>query len=226
MSGVNANRVVLPVIAVDTALSQTLGIYGSSWLARSGLLVTCWHCLPSLPDGQLLAVARKNARGGYDAHVLRDVQRDPRGFDLATARVDLGAEDQEWPLYEGVSQAGMAVWSYGYPLTDFRVEADGTRTHQMYPRFLQGYVTRRFLGDPPTHPKAELDMHCPPGLSGAPLVFGGTDQVLGLVYGRATVKVPDEDPAPLYHFGLAYDREILDGLIGPATDGRTFSEVM
>lgn len=226
MSGVNASRVVLPIVAVDSAVSGTLGVYGSSWLVRSGLLVTCWHCIPQLPEGQLLAVARKNAQGGYDPHLLHDVQRDPRGYDLATARVDLDAEDQEWPLYSGVAQTGMAVWSYGYPLTDFRVEPDGTRTYQIYPRFLQGYVTRRFVGDPPTHPKAELDMHCPPGLSGAPLVYGGTDQVLGIVYGRTTVKVPDEDPAPLYHFGLAYDREVIDGLVGPATGERALSEAM
>jgi hypothetical protein len=69
-------------------------------------------------------------------------------------------------------------------------------------------------------------MHCPPGLSGAPLVFGGTDQVVGIVYGRTTTKVPDEDPAPIYHFGLAYDLEILAGLVGLATHGRPLSELM
>jgi hypothetical protein len=226
VGGVNASRVILPIIAVDDAASRTLGVYGSSWLARSGLLVTCAHCIPTLPPGQQLAVSRKNSSGGYDPFLLRDVQRDPRGFDLATARVDLDVEDQDWPLYPGLTQAGMDVWTFGYPLTDFRVESDGTRTHRIFPRYLKGYVTRRFLGDPSTHPRAELDMHCPPGISGAPLAYGGTDKVLGIIYGRTTVKVPDEEPAPLYHFGLAYDSEILGGLIGPATDGRAFSEVM
>lgn len=226
MSGVNASRVILPVVAVDSAVSRTLGIYGTSWLARSGLIVSCAHCIPTLPEGQHLAVTRKNSRGGHDGHLLRDVQRDPRGFDLVTASVDLDAEDQEWPLYPELSQAGMPVWTFGYPLTDFRVEADGTRTYQTYPRYLQGYVTRRFVGDPPTHPKAEVDMHCPPGISGAPLVYGGSDQVIGIIYGRTTVKVPDEDPAPLYHFGLAYDREILEGLVGSATGHRPLSELM
>lgn len=226
VDGVNPSRVVLPVVAVDAALTRTLGIYGSAWLVRSGLVVTCWHCVPSaLPEGQILAVTRKNASGGHDPFPLRDVERDPRGFDLATARADLEAEE-EWPLYPGLSQAGMPVWSYGYPLTDYRDEPDGTRTYQMYPRFLQGYVTRRFVGDPPTHPKAELDMHCPPGLSGAPLGYGSKNQVVGIVYGRTTTKVPDEDPAPLYHFGLAYDREILEGLLGAATGGRPLGEVM
>jgi len=159
VTGVNPSRVILPIVAVDAALSRTLGIYGTSWLARSGLIVTCAHCIPSLPRDHRLAVTRKNARGGHDPYLLRNVQRDPRGFDLATANVDLDAEDQAWPLYPGVSQTGMHVWTWGYPLTDFRIEADGTQTYQMYPRYLRGYVTRRFLGDPPTCPKAELDMH-------------------------------------------------------------------
>ena len=226
MTGVNPHRVILPVVLVDAALTRTLGIYGSSWLARSGLIVTCRHCIPDVPEGQRLAVTRKNSRGGYDAYLLTNVEPDSRGFDLVTARVDLDAEDQEWPLYPELSQAGMAVWTYGYPLTDWRIEPDGTRTYQTYPRYLQGYVTRRFLGDPPTHPKAEVDMHCPPGISGAPLVYGGADQVIGIIYGRTTVKVPDENPAPLYHFGLAFDREILGGLIGAATGNRPLSEVM
>jgi hypothetical protein len=226
MGGVNGNRVILPVVAVDAGMSRTLGVYGSSWLARSGLLITCAHCLPDLPAGQMLAVTRKNSRGGYDAHLLRDVEPDPRGFDLATARVDLEAEDQAWPMYPGNVQQGMPVWTFGYPLPDFRIETDGSKTFQIYPRFLRGYVTRRFLGDPPTHPKAELEMPCPPGISGAPLAYGQTDQVLGIIYGRMTVKVPDEDPAPLYHFGLAYDREILTGLRGAATDGRPVGDLI
>ena len=73
MSGVNASRVILPVVAVDAAVSRTLGIYGSSWLARSGVIVTCAHCIPTLPEGQQLAVTRKNSRGGYDAHLLSRV---------------------------------------------------------------------------------------------------------------------------------------------------------
>jgi hypothetical protein len=226
VTGVNPSRVILPVVLVDAAMTRTLGIYGSSWLARSGLIVTCGHCIPGVPEGQRLAVTRKNSRGGHDAFALSNVEPDPRGFDLVTASVDLDAEDQEWPLYPELSQAGMAVWTYGYPLTDWRPEPDGTRTYQMYPRYLQGYVTRRFIGDPPTHPRVEVDMHCPPGISGAPLVYGGKDQVLGIIYGRTTVKVPDEDPVPLYHFGLAFDREIVGGLVGRATGNRPLSEVM
>lgn len=226
MSGVNASRVVLPIVAIDVARQRIVDTYGSSWLVRPGLLVTCRHCLPELPTGQVLAAARKNPRGSYDARELRNIQADPRGHDLATAFVDFDTEDQAWPLYPGVAEAGMQVWSYGYALPDFRVEGNGERTIQIYPRFLQGYVTRRFIGDPPTFPRAELDLSCPPGLSGAPIVYGGTDQVLGIVFGRTTVKVPDEDPAPLYHFGLAFDREILGGLLGPATEGRPLSELM
>jgi hypothetical protein len=226
VTAVNPSRVILPVVLVDTAITRTLGIYGSSWLARSGLVVTCRHCIPDVPEGQRLAVTRKNSRGGYDAFPLSNVQPDPRGFDLVTASADLDAEDQAWPLYPELAQAGMAVWTYGYPLTDWRPETDGTRTFQMYPRYLQGYVTRRFIGDPPTHPRTELDMHCPPGISGAPLVYGGSDQVIGIIYGRTTVKVPDEDPAPLYHFGLAFDREILGGLVGSAARDRPLSEIM
>jgi hypothetical protein len=222
---VRPGRVVLPVLAVDPENKRTTGVYGSAWLARSNLIVTCSHCLPELPQGQLLAVAKKNATGAYDHYLLEDIERDRRGFDLATARVDLSS-DEDWTLYSGVAQMGMTVWAYGYPLSHPRADEAGRVGFHIYPRYLEGYVTRRFLGFPATFPKAELDMPCPPGLSGAPLVLSHLNLVVGLVFGRTTIKVPDEDPAPLYHFGQAFDRETLDELSGPATGGRPLWEVL
>ena len=69
-------------------------------------------------------------------------------------------------------------------------------------------------------------MPCPPGLSGSPLVLVGRNEVVGLVFGRATTQVPDEDPAPLYHFGHAFDREVLDDLSGLATNGRPLWQLL
>jgi hypothetical protein len=226
MNELAPQKYVLPVVTVDLAERWTAGVHGSAWLASSGLVVTCRHCLPSpLPEGHVVAVAVKSETGSYQAYPLYAVEADPRGFDLATARVDLSCDDP-LPLYAGVGKIGMPVWSFGYPMPSLRPEPGLRVGVSIYPRYLQGYVTRRFLGDPATFPKLELDMPAPPGLSGAPLVLRGSDQVVGIVFGRQTVQVPDEDPAPLYHFGLAMDRETLDGLRGAATGGKELAEVL
>jgi len=226
-SGVNAFRVILPVVAVDDAVTTSLGVYGSGFLVRSGVFVTCGHCLPTLPEGQRLAVCKKNATGGYDPFPLSMVEADPRGHDLATARVDLAA-DEEWPLYQGIMVPGMRCWSFGYPLPEVRSEPGQPPTYVLAPRFVRGSVMRRFDGaivGGKKCPCAELDMTAPPGLSGAPIVFEGSDHILGVYFRRNTTKVPKEDPAPLYHFALAYDNQILSGLKGAATGGKTLGEL-
>jgi len=117
--------VVLPIVTVDLAARRTTGVYGSAWLARTNLVITCGHCIPGdLPKGQALAVAKKNPAGGYHPYLLHDVERDRRGFDLATARVELASEE-DWPLYAGVAQMGMSVWAYGYPLSHPRAQEGG-----------------------------------------------------------------------------------------------------
>jgi len=226
-SGVNAFKVVLAVVATDDRCTEALGVYGSGFLIRSGIFVTCRHCLPDLPDGQRLAVCRKNASGGYDALPLSMIEADSRGHDLATARVQLEA-DEEWPLYQGVMVAGMGCWSFGYPLPEIRPETGQPTTFVLAPRFVRGYVMRRFMGaniGGTAFPCGEVDMTAPPGLSGAPIVFDGSDQILGVYFRRHTIKVADEEPAPLYTFALAYDNEILAGLRGSATGGKTLGEV-
>ena len=226
-SGVNAFRVVLPVVATDDAVQQTLGVYGSAFLIRSGVVVTCKHCLPTLPLGQRLAVCRSNGHGGYDPFPLSMVEVDARGHDLATAHVDLAAEE-EWPLYQGVMVPGMRCWSFGYPLPETRPAPGQAPTYAIAPRFVRGSVMRRFNGafvDGKAFPCGELDMTAPPGLSGAPIVFEGSDHILGVYYFRHTCKVPDEDPAPLYHFARAYDNEVLSGLKGAATNGKSIGEL-
>ncbi len=226
-SGVNPFRVVFAVNATDEGVTTALGVYGTGFLVRSGVFVTCRHCLPELPAGQRLAVSRKNDRGGYDAWALSMIEADERGHDLATARVDLDAEEA-WPLYQGVMVPGMRCWSFGYPLPERRPEPTGDVTFAVAPRFVRGYVMRRYngaiaLGRPV--PCGELDMTAPPGLSGGPVVFEGSDHILGAYFGRRTTKVPDEDPAPLYSFSLAYDNEVLAGLKGAATGGKTIGEL-
>jgi hypothetical protein len=225
--GVNGSRVVLPVVATDDALKETRGVYGSGFLVRTGVFITCRHCLPQLPAGQRLAVARRNANGSYEAFPLSDVEPDARGHDLATARVPLDAEEQ-WPLYQGVMVAGMSCWSFGYPLPEIRPEPFGPTGFAIAPRFVRGYVMRRYNGamvGGRSFPCAELDMTAPPGLSGAPILYENSDQILGVYFGRRSTKVPDEDPAPLYTFSLAYDNEILAGLKGKATGNRNVGEL-
>jgi len=225
--GVNASQVVLPVVATDQGVRRTLGVYGTGFLLRSGVFVTCRHCLPDLPADQRLAVARRTDSGGYDAYPLSQIEPDVRGHDLATARVELQAAE-EWPLYQGIMVAGMSCWSFGYPLPELRPEPGGPTAYAITPRFVRGYVMRRYNGASAggdTFPCAELDMTAPPGLSGAPIVYEGSDQILGVYFRRRTTKVPDEDPAPLYTFSLAYDNEILAGLKGQATGGRTVGEL-
>jgi hypothetical protein len=123
---------------------------------------------------------------------------------------------------------GMRVWSFGYPLPEVRPEHGEPPTYAIAPRFVRGSVMRRFNGafvGGRRFPCGELDMTAPPGLSGAPIVFEGSDHILGVYFRRHTTKVPDEDPARLYTFALAYDNEILSGLKGSASNGRTIGEL-
>jgi hypothetical protein len=176
-----------------------------------------------LPKGQFLAAARKHQSGVYEIRPLTQIGHDSRGYDLATASVEFDAEDQAWPLYPGNCEWGMSIWSWGYPLSLKEEKPDGNTALRIYPRFLRGYVTRRFLGDPPTFPQVELDMQCPPGLSGAPIVYEGTDKVLGLVFAHNNTEIGGH---PVYHYGYAFDRELLDGLAGPATNGLPLGKVL
>jgi hypothetical protein len=117
----------------------------------------------------------------------------------------------------------MPVWAFGYPLVRPELEPSGDKGFHLYPRYLEGYVSRKFVA-PNSYPSVELGMPCPPGLSGAPLVIGHTEaEVVGLVYGRETTALGDEPP---YIFGLAYDWDTLAGVSGTATKGKRLADLL
>ena len=115
-------------------------------------------------------------------------------------------------------------------------------TFQLNGRFLEGYVMRSFyyehlrFGRTPSY---ELDMPTPAGLSGAPLVRTGSQDVIGVIYGSndvatieqmAQINTDTGKREPEIHriisFGLAHYTETLRKLSGAATKGLPLYEFL
>jgi hypothetical protein len=76
-------------------------------------------------------------------------------------------------------------------------------------------------------------MPTPTGCSGAPLLLGGTLEVIGVVYGAHQVQaagdsgeVPERVSIFSVTFGLAHRSKTLRAARGPATAGRTVAEYL
>ena len=227
---------VLPIFVMTKEdPSLPLSFEGTGFVLGNGLLVTCWHCVAAtLPDDQVYAVAFEQETGKYSMASLDDIEQDPSGVDLATARVALRST-LGLTIPDNDLAYGTDVWTFGYPLTERRPLSDGQQSFQLAGRYLQGYVMRSFYFDAPNGARVlsyELDMPTPEGLSGAPLVRVGTKQVYGVVYGTNEVALIDQtafvDPESgrrepeiqrLVTFGLAHYTQSLRALCGAATKG-------
>jgi hypothetical protein len=137
---------------------------------------------------------------------------------------------------------GDDVWTFGFPHTQVGTMEDGRLSFRLEGRYLQGYVTRGFIHDPPGFrptPSYELDMPAPAGLSGAPLFKLRTLEVVGMVYGAnetgSIVQMAEEDPKTgeripyverILAFGLAHQEFTLHGIQGPATGDRRLGEML
>jgi hypothetical protein len=193
------------------------------WQARAftfgeGTLVTCWHCVkqPLGPDEFYgIAVRRGSIESPYEFCSIDNLERDHNGADLALGHID-------WMPGRGLTLANDPVlWServetYGYPFplaVPDQVYPDYKALH-FYSRFLRGYVTR-LARDEAERPVIDLDMLCPPGLSGAPVIREDRRDVIGVIF--------EEQITTMYErtviFGRAHHVDVLRSACAAVTGG-------
>jgi hypothetical protein len=232
-------RHILPIYVIpksaDAAEFRPVRFAGTGFVAVPYVFVTCAHCVPDeLPEDQTYAVLRYEAK---TVHRLGQIAQDPSGADLASARVDIPT----WPPFELVATApdvtGLDVGTIGYPGTHPIEQPDGMLRFDQQGRYFQGYVSRAFTYNHPALHRPvrsyEIDMPCPRGLSGAPLVVttpAYRGQVIGVIYGAhppfGSQSEAGEIPLPPTVFALAHYFDTLMALRGPATSDRPLSELV
>ena len=239
-SGVVLAHLVYPLFSLPSAAEMEF--LGTSFVAAPGILVTCWHCVESAVKAGSRICVMSVARTEPAFVVLRDIAQDANGADLATASVNV-IPVGPMPRLSSPIVTPTDVCTWGYPLTRFeRKTPDDPGTYRLEPRYLQGYVTRYFVHDAGRFGRArsyEMDMPAPAGLSGAPLVRVGSDEVVGVIYGTLDVARSEEaatvDPETgvrtpevqrIVSFALAYHTLALAAVRGAATGGRSLSELM
>lgn len=179
--------------------------------AFGGWAVTCWHVVRGLLDeGLEVGINFKDDDGNLVFEAVSFEQRG--GHDIAIAPMSwapLPPLRQGPPLHEG-----MNVYAYGYPLTEQERGVDGVRRFRWWLRLFRGYVVSATILPVEGYREAgvvELDMPCPGGLSGAPLLRdnpaqGGTFEVVGMVQGQVSIT---EGTSPPLVLGRAYARDEL-----------------
>lgn len=232
---------VLPVFeGTDAASSwQPERFRGTAFLVSPYVVLTCWHCVEGAAVGQQLVVAySESPNGSRVAMPLTMIERHAGGADLAIARVEL--PDTMFRLAREDAAFGSDVWSYGYPLTVRRQTSDGAIRFRTSGRALRGYITQAAIIDVPGRGETlayEVDMPAPEGLSGAPLVRRGSNDVVGVVFGQndvATIEhfasvdeetgVKTPELQRVHSFGLAHHSQTLWEVAGEATEGLTLLE--
>jgi hypothetical protein len=218
------------------------------------LLVTCWHVVEHEPEGHGFAAGFSQPDGTYTMVPVLDVSRDVNGTDMATGRLFEPHPNPDMRLLVGpdtraakdplrVPTMGTDVFTVGYPLTaETRDPITGEKRWELHARLLRGYTTRVFDFDRPGFGPVrswEIDMPAPEGLSGAPLIMGGTSYVIGVVYGvNEVARIAEyavDDPATgerrpevlrIERFALATYTDDFRKLAGTATGGQPLSELM
>ncbi len=247
MNGYDPQRDILPITVVSREGYPTpvpiKGGYqsfrGTGFLIGRNVFVTCWHCVSAeLEEEATYAVSvpwsEAQRRSGaappdstYYVLPLHDIQPDPSGYDLATARVELNPVGLSLGVEDSLALSS-DLWTFGYPLTDDLPHQQSGRSITLHPRFLKGYLTRDFWNDVPSFgrtPSYELDMPSPEGLSGAPLVKHGSLEVVGVVYGaKSTGNMAQLEM--LTTFAVAHMGSTLKALRGIATQGHTLTEYL
>jgi hypothetical protein len=246
--GRNPATDVLPIFVVDYAYEEPLPMSheGTGFLVGKNVLVTCWHCVRADLEGKLAyAVAKQLPEGRYVLSPLVNIQQDPTGTDLATARVAFKPEMGLTIADNPVPSYGTDIWSFGYPLTDVQAQPEmQTRKHFLLNgRYMQSYVMRTFYNDWPGFgriPSYEIDMPALAGMSGAPIVRTGSTEIIGVLYGRNDAETIEEfgsrDPETgelltpeivrMTYFAAAHFTNTLKNLRGEATDGRPLLEYL
>ena len=217
---------------------------GTGFVLEGNVFVTCRHCVEAaVPDDEFYAaIVKATAPDGTTTTrylPLADLEPDGNRTDLAIARIECSPR-AGLVLTQQPPQAGEDVFTYGYPLVPPRPVAqyDGRRVFpDVNPRYLRGYITQVFRYPEPSGrviPSIEIDMPAPGGLSGAPLLRAGTNEVVGVIYGENEVQAivsharvdettGDRTPEIVSYtkFALAHWTETLYAATAAALDGST-----
>ena len=231
-------RHILPIYVILKQGSEEqfrpMRFAGTGFIAAPHVFVTCWHCVSDeLPEEQTYAVLRYP---DGTVHQLSLIVQDPSGSDLASAHVDIPT----WPPFDLVvappDVTGLNVGTIGYPGTHPEEQPDGTLRFDQQGRYFQGYVSRAFTYNPPGQRPVrsyEIDMPCPRGLSGAPLIVTTPEyrgHVIGVIYGAhppfGTESEAGEIKLATTVFALAHYFDTFMALRGPATSDRPLSELV
>jgi hypothetical protein len=198
-------------------------VAGSAFTFGEGTLVTCWHCVkqPLGPEEFYgIAVRRGSIESPYEFCSIDNLERDHNGADLALGHID-------WMPGRGLTLAndpvqwGERVETYGYPFPlamPDQVYPDYKALH-FYSRFLRGYVTR-LARDEAEGPVIDLDMLCPPGLSGAPVIGEDRRDVIGVIFEEQTTTMYERTVI----FGRAHHVDVLRSACAAVTGGRPLVE--
>jgi hypothetical protein len=225
---------VFALFALEADGSSIRDFLGTGFLLAGGILVSCWHCVREAVEAGLPVAAVETGDDFIPALVLRDLEQDRNGSDIATARLTrlplFGLE-----LAAGPADTGTDVWTYGFPLTERPNERRST--YLLNARYLEGYITRAFYFSDERVPSYELDMRAPAGLSGAPLIEVGSKRVIGVVYGVHAAEMIEyfgttdpetgkrvADIVRVETFALAHYTDTLRAVVGRATGERPLGE--
>ena len=226
---------ILPIFIAHTGNAPTLMEYsGTGFIVGKGVLVTCWHVVEAQLgwDCRYAAASRNNA-GDFFVTYLSNVQQDLNGTDLATDTVVTGMPIQLNISNDDLQLGESDLWTYGYPFTDVANISPANLRFTLNPRFMRAHQLRDFdyhYGKYGKTRSYELNIAAPRGLSGAPLVRGGSFEVVGVIYGNHDIETIDEfvkiDPDTgertpevrrIVSYGLAHHLTTLQGLSGAAT---------
>jgi hypothetical protein len=222
---------------------------GTGFILGHGLFVTCWHCVEEpLDDGyRYVATPVDPATGKHVAVPLLGLGQDANGSDLALARVEpYRPNDRHLRLAQGSAPQGQPVWSYGYPLPEFRDDHHGRKITRLTGRLLKGYITMGTILDEPGREGMaayELDMPAPRGLSGAPVLIdayaSGSPDIVGVVQGTHDIEQVEDiasiDPKTgtripervrIVTFAIAVETTTLRNARGEATGGLSVAEFL
>jgi hypothetical protein len=240
-----------PIIAghLDGPRFSMEAVVGTGFVPCDGVVVTCWHCVRDSRDELDYVVGLRPPEGQpVDLKQIRDLEKDDRGFDLATGSVELEASPRFNLCPAATSLVGQSVWSVGFPMPRRTVSSSGRGLVVLQPRCLRGYITTEHDSDSDDtftkgQPTFELDMLAPAGMSGAPLLIQSIGPVglrlVGVVYGSMdSYTIADEalvdsesgerraEVRRYVSFGAAHSLVSIHELRGRATGGRTLAELM
>jgi hypothetical protein len=170
-----------------------------------------------------VAVRRGGIASPYEFCSIDELGQDENGADLALGRVDW-TPGPVLTLADGEVQWDERVETYGYPFPDALPDQayPDYKALRFYSRFLRGYVTQLTTEELSGRPVMELEMLCPPGLSGAPVIREGGHEVIGVVFDEHATTMS----ARTVIFGRAHHLDVLRAARGAVTSGRALADYL